>query len=152
MITSKIAANQAFTQINRIFKGGDASRQGTGHDDVIKTAQGDDVDGIKAEISTFSANPLHRFNAEFNAVVRSIRIADKAMAEIETNVEQMESEVEMFLKQYPPYPPGSEGPCQLSEPICIVAQADRSVDDTTGHRRQIYLGGSRLQRRTGVGG
>ena len=41
-------------------------------------------------------------------MVKSIRIADKAMSEVETNIEQLESEVEMFIKQYPPYPPGSE--------------------------------------------
>jgi archaellum component FlaC len=108
MITSKIAANQAFSHVNRIHKGDDAARQANGQDDVIKTPKGEAVDGIKADISAFSANPLHKLNAEFNAVVKSIRIADKAMGEIETNVEQMQSEVEMFLKQYPPYPPGSE--------------------------------------------
>ncbi len=108
MITSKVAANQAFAQVNRMTKGDDASRQNHGNEDVIKTPKGEAVDGIKAEISVFSAHPLQQFNAEFNAVVKSIRIADKAMGEIETNIEQMESEVEMFLKQYPPYPPGSE--------------------------------------------
>ena len=108
MITSKIAANQAFTQINRIYKGDNASREDHGDEDSIKTPKGETVDGIKAEISPFSTHPLQQFNAGFNAVVRSIRIADQAMAEIGANVEQMESEVEMFLKQYPPYPPGSE--------------------------------------------
>ena len=108
MITSKIAANQAFTQINKLYKGDENARQPYRSDDVIKTPKGEAVDGIKADISPFSANPLHQFNAEFNAVVKSIRIADKAMDDIAANVEQMESEVEMFLKQYPPYPPGSE--------------------------------------------
>lgn len=108
MITSKIAANQAFAQVNRMHKVDDASRQHQGRDEAIKTSKGETIDGIKAEISTFSLNPSHQFNTEFNAVVKSIRIADKAMSEIETNIEQMESEVEMFLKQYPPFPPGSE--------------------------------------------
>jgi hypothetical protein len=108
MITSKIAANQAFAQINRIYKGDDASREDHGSEDSIKTPKGEAVDGIKTEISPFSTHPLQKFNAGFNAVVKSIRIADQAMAEIDVNVEQMESEVEMFLKQYPPYPPGSE--------------------------------------------
>jgi hypothetical protein len=108
MITSKIAANQAFAQVNRMHKVDDPSRQRQGSDEAIKTTKGETIDGIKAEISSFSANPSHQFTAEFNAVVKSIRIADKAMGEIETNIEQMESEVEMFLKQYPPYPPGSE--------------------------------------------
>ncbi len=108
MITSKIAANQAFAQVNRMYKVDDASRQHHGRDEAIKTPKGETIDGIKAEISSFSLNPSHQFNTEFNAVVKSIRIADKAMGEIETNIEQMESEVEMFLKQYPPFPPGSE--------------------------------------------
>jgi len=108
MITSKIAANQAFTQVNHMHKVDDVSRQHHGRDEAIKTPKGETIDGIKAEISSFSLNPSHQFNTEFNAVVKSIRIADKAMSEIETNIEQMESEVEMFIKQYPPYPPGSE--------------------------------------------
>ncbi len=108
MITSKIAANQTFAQVSRMNKGDDSSRQNTGSEEVIKTSSGEAIEGIKAELSTFSAHPMHQFNAEFNAVVKSIRIADKAMGEIETNIEQMESEVEMFLKQYPPFPPGSE--------------------------------------------
>ncbi len=108
MITSKVAANQAFLQTSRMAKSDDASRQNTTSEETIKTPGGDEIDGIKAEISTFSAHPHQQFNAEFNAVVKSIRIADQAMGEIETNVEQMESEVEMFMKQYPPFPPGSE--------------------------------------------
>ena len=108
MITSKIAANQAFAQVNRINKVDNSPRQHRGGDEAIKTPKGETIDGIKAEISSFSMHPAHQFNDEFNAVVRSIRIADKAMGEIETNIEQMESEVEMFLKQYPPFPPGSE--------------------------------------------
>jgi archaellum component FlaC len=108
MITSKIAANQAFVQTSRISKNDDANRQNTTSEETIRMPSGEEVDGIKAEISTFSAHPLQKFNAEFNAVVKSIRIADKAMGEIETNIEQMESEVEMFIKQYPPFPPGSE--------------------------------------------
>ena len=108
MITSKTAANQAFIQTSRVTKGDDTPRQNTTSEETIRTPGGDEIDGIKAEISTFSAHPLQQFNAEFNAVVKSIRIADKAMGEIETNIEQMESEVEMFMKQYPPFPPGSE--------------------------------------------
>lgn len=108
MITSKIAANQAFAQVNRMNKADDPMRQHPRGEDAIRTPAGETIDGINAEISSFSAHPAHQFNAEFNAVVKSIRIADKAMGEIETNIEQMDSEVEMFLKQYPPYPPGSD--------------------------------------------
>lgn len=108
MITSKIAANQAFAQLNRLNKVDDSSHHPQERGEAIKTPKGETIDGIKAEISSFSVNASHQFTAEFNAVVKSVRIADKAMSQIETNIEQMASEVEMFLKQYPPYPPGSE--------------------------------------------
>ena len=139
MITSKIAANQAFTQINKIHKGDDASRQGHGNNgDAIKTPKGDVVDGIKADISSFSTNPLHQFNAEFNAVVKSIRIADQAMDDIAANVEQMESEVEMFLKQYPPYPPGSEDRINyLSRFAMLRKQIDQLTIPPNGGARHI---------------
>lgn len=139
MITSKIAANQAFAQVNRLHKGEDNSRQNQGNDDAIKTSGGETIDGIKAEISSFSAHPLQQFNAEFNAVVKSIRIADKAMGEIETNIEQMESEVEMFLKQYPPYPPGSEDRIKyLSRFAMLRKQIDQlTIPPDTGARNII---------------
>lgn len=138
MITSKIAANQAFGQVNRMHKVDDASRQHHGRDEAIKTPTGETIDGIKAEISSFSLNPSHQFNTEFNAVVKSIRIADKAMSEIETNIEQMESEVEMFIKQYPPFPPGSEDRVNyLSRFAMLRKQIDQLTFPPDAGARQI---------------
>jgi len=142
MITSKIAANQAFTQINKLYKGDENARQPHSSDDAIKTPEGDAVDGIKADISSFSTNPLHKFNAEFSAVVKSIRIADQAMEDIAANVEQMESEVEMFLKQYPPYPPGSEDRIKyLSHFAMLRKQIDQlTIPPDAGARRILAEG------------
>jgi len=110
MITSEIAANQAFAQVNRI----DSSHRPTNDNDpVVRTAKGEPIDGVKTEISAFSALPIQKFNAEFNDVIKSIRIADQAMGEIGANIEQMEAQVEIFVKQYPPYPAGSEERGQL---------------------------------------
>jgi archaellum component FlaC len=128
MITSKIAANQAFAQISRLHKSEHAIEHPSGSDDVVKTTKGEAVDGIKADISIFSTNPLQHFNTEFNAVVKSIRMADKAMGEIETNVEQMESEVEMFIKQYPPFPPGSEDRIKYLSRFALLR---RQIDQLT---------------------
>jgi archaellum component FlaC len=128
MITSKIAANQAFAQINRLHRSEDNTGPKQGHEDVVHTAQGEVIDGIKADISVFSTNPLQHFNAEFNAVVKSIRIADRAMGEIEANVEQMESEVEMFMKQYPPFPPGSEDRIKYLSRFALLR---RQIDQLT---------------------
>ena len=105
MITPKIAANQSFGQLNRLHKHDEQQRH---HAAGQGRSETQDVDAVKTQISAFSTHPIQQFNAEFNAVVKSIRIADQAMAEISANIEQMESEVQMFVKHYPPFPPGSE--------------------------------------------
>ncbi|MDJ0668161.1 MAG: hypothetical protein QNJ61_12805 [Desulfobacterales bacterium] len=110
MITPKIAANQSFSQLNRAHKHDEQQRQQVSGQGQTETQ---DIDAVKTEISAFSTNPIQQFNAQFNAVVKSIRIADQAMAEISANIEQMESEVEMFVKHYPPFPPGSEERIEL---------------------------------------
>ena len=113
MITPKIAANQAFTQLNRIHKYDDEQRQHGAGSKSNGPSGYDAVDAVKAQFSVLATHPMQQFNTEFNSVVKSIRIADQAMAEIGANIEQMESEVQMFVKQYPPYPPGSEERLQL---------------------------------------
>ena len=114
MITPKIAANQSFGQLNRLHKHDEQQRQSVAGQGRTETP---DVDAVKTQISTFSTHPMQQFNAEFNAVVKSIRIADQAMAEISANIEQMESAVQMFVKHYPPFPPGSEERVQLLDRV-----------------------------------
>ena len=151
MITSKIAANQTFSHVSRLNRNEETARHNTGNGEVIKTTKGEAVEGIKAEISSFSSHPLLKFNAEFNAVVKSIRIADKAMGEIEANIEQMESEVEMFLKQYPPYPPGSEDRVKyLSRFAMLRKQIDQlTVPPDAGARTIIGCQPERAIKRVG---
>ena len=139
MMTPKIAANQTFSQLNRISKHDDQQRQPTAGPGNSNRSVHTDTDGVKTDISVFAAHPLQQFNTEFNAVVKSIRIADKAMAEIAANVEQMETEVEMFLKQYPPYPPGSEDRIQyLSRFAMLRRQIDKlTIPPDAGARKII---------------
>ena len=63
---------------------------------------------VHVELSNFSTNELQQFNANFNSALKTIRLADRSLAEIETKAEQMQSEMQTFLKMYPPYPPESE--------------------------------------------
>ncbi len=128
MITPKIAANQAFSQLNRVHRHDDQLRQPNAGEGEKNSSAGDAIDGVKAEISAFSTHPIQQFNTEFNAVVKSIRIADQAMDEIGANIEQMESEVQMFVKQYPPYPPGSE---ERSELLNHFAALRKQIDRLT---------------------
>jgi len=63
---------------------------------------------VHVEISDFSNNKLQQFNVNFNSALKSIRITDQSLAEIETKADQIKSEMQTFLKMYPPYPPESE--------------------------------------------
>lgn len=63
---------------------------------------------VRVEISDFSTKKQHQFNANFNSVLKSIRIADQSLAGVETRLDQITSEMQTFLKMYPPYPPESE--------------------------------------------
>jgi hypothetical protein len=128
MITPKIAANQAFARLNRVHKHDDQQRHPGAGEGKKSTSAEDAIDGVRAEISTFSTHPIQQFNTEFNAVVKSIRIADQAMGEIGANIEQMESEIQMFVKQYPPYPPGSE---ERSELLNHFAALRKQIDRLT---------------------
>lgn len=125
MITPKIAANQAFSHLKSIQRHDDQQKHQSAGEGTKKSSTGDAIDGVKAEISAFSTHPIQQFNAEFNAVVKSIRIADQAMDEIGANIEQMESEIQMFVKQYPPYPPGSE---ERSELLNQFAALRKEID------------------------
>jgi len=143
MITSKIAANQAFGQLNRLQRTeGAAERPGEGSGDKVRTARGENVDGVKADLSPIGVNRWQHFNAEFNAVVRSIRIADQAMGEIEDRMGQMVEDVATYVKQYPPYPPGSEERAELLNRFAGLRQmVDRLTVPPDPYARQI-LGGA----------
>jgi hypothetical protein len=143
MITSKIAANQTFAQIVRPQRpeAGEAAGEGSG--DQVRTTRGEMIDGIKTDLSPFGANRWQNFNAEFNAVVRSIRIADQAMGEIESHLERMADEVATYVKRYPPYqsPPYPRESAERAELLNNFAGlrklADRLSVAPDAHARQI---------------
>jgi hypothetical protein len=138
MITSKIAANQTFAQVSRLHRPEAGDRAGDDAGDQIRTARGEKIDGVKADISPLGVNRWQHFNAEFNAVVRSIRIADQAMGEIESHLDQVTSDVAMYVKQYPPYPPDSEERAQLLNRFAGLRQlADRLAMPPDPRARQI---------------
>lgn len=109
MITSKVAVNQAFSEISRVSKSPGDRDNARSHPNTDDGSVNEAVSGdTRTELSAFSTNRLHQFNAEFTSVLKSVRIADQAMEQMQANVEQMQSEVQTFVKMYPPYPPGSE--------------------------------------------
>jgi hypothetical protein len=51
---------------------------------------------------------LDEVNSSLNSVAKSIRLTDSAMETIETYIDQMKAQLLKIVKNYPPFPPGSE--------------------------------------------
>ena len=56
----------------------------------------------------FGVDKLETIHSRFNSVARTIRVADESMGKIENYIDRMETESQRIVKNYPPFPPGSE--------------------------------------------
>ena len=56
----------------------------------------------------FGVVKLETIHSKFNSVARTIRVADESMEKIENYIDRMETESQRIVKNYPPFPPGSE--------------------------------------------
>lgn len=55
-----------------------------------------------------SSSKLDAIHSRLNGIVQRIRLADRTTATIETFIDRMKARLKTILKQYPPFPPGSE--------------------------------------------
>ena len=51
---------------------------------------------------------LETIHSRLNSAARTIRIADENMGKIENYIDRMKAELQRIVKNYPPFPPGSE--------------------------------------------
>ena len=51
---------------------------------------------------------LQEVNDKVNLVAKNQRIFQKQFQQIDNSIEQMKAQLERIIKQFPPYPPGSE--------------------------------------------
>ena len=56
----------------------------------------------------FGVDKLETIHSRFNSVARTIRVADENMGKIENYIDRMKTESQRIVKNYPPFPPGSE--------------------------------------------
>ena len=56
----------------------------------------------------FGVDKLEIIHSRFNSVARTIRVADENMGKIENYIDRMKTELQRIIKNYPPFPPGSE--------------------------------------------
>jgi hypothetical protein len=56
----------------------------------------------------FGVDKLETIQSRFNSVARTIRVADENMGKIENYIDRMKIELQRIVKNYPPFPPGSQ--------------------------------------------
>ena len=56
----------------------------------------------------FGVDKLETIHSRSNSVARTIRIADENMGKIENYIDRMKIELQRIVKNYPPFPPGSQ--------------------------------------------
>ena len=56
----------------------------------------------------FGVDKLEIIQSRLNSAARTIRDADKNMGKIENYIDRMKAELQRVIKNYPPFPPGSE--------------------------------------------
>ena len=56
----------------------------------------------------FGVDKLETIHSRFSSVARTIRVADENMGKIENYIDRMKTELKRIVKNYPPFPPGSE--------------------------------------------
>ena len=107
MTTSNIAINQGLPQISQ-----KAHLTGLGHrqlDHTKKVALPNNADQgwDKIEKDNFSFSNLQASNLHIITAAKSIRIADNTMDNIKTYIDRMKNELQIHVKNYPPFLSGS---------------------------------------------
>jgi len=61
----------------------------------------------------YNFTKLQTVNATFNALAANIRSADRTMETVEMKINRMEADLKTHVKNFPPFPPGSEARIKL---------------------------------------
>jgi archaellum component FlaC len=108
MTASGTTINQVSINFVHAVKNKDLPRQHHDADKTENSLKNDQTEWIKADQGIFESAKFQAFKSSLNAVAKNIRNADKTMEEIETYIEAMKAQLERIVKNYPPFPPGSE--------------------------------------------
>jgi hypothetical protein len=114
MITSNIATNQDLSQISqKAHSTGPVHKQ---PDNVKMKASLNDAGQRwdKIDKDNFLFSKLQVFKISINSAAKSIRIADGAMERITTYIDRMKDEIQVHVKNYPPFLSGSKERIEVS--------------------------------------
>ena len=76
----------------------------------------------------FGVDKLETIHSRFDSLARTIRVADENMGKIEIYIDRMKTELQRIVKNYPPFPPGSE---ERVKRLKSIAAFRRLIDQLT---------------------
>lgn len=104
----EIGQNMALSDFDRSGKAMNKLGQQLTTGKKINSSKDDPVIWAKSQQNSIAFKGFQRVNDDLNVVATSVRNADTAMGTINTYVEQMKTQLDAIVKNYPPYPPGSQ--------------------------------------------
>jgi flagellin-like hook-associated protein FlgL len=108
MSIAEIGSNQSLLHLNFATNTPDSLKEKLGTGRRINVPKEDPSGGVKESLNAGSFDDLQALNAFLNSVATSIKVADSTMGKIETIIDRMKEELGKIIKNYPPFPPGSE--------------------------------------------
>jgi len=116
MITSNIAINQNLPQINQKahLTGPEHRQPDNVKIDNVKNDNDVEQGWDKIDKDSFSFSKLQASNLGIITAAKSIRIADRAMEKIKTYINRMKDELQVHVKNYPPFLAGSKERVEVS--------------------------------------
>jgi flagellin-like hook-associated protein FlgL len=108
MSITEIGSNQSLLHLNFATNTLNSLKQKLGTNRRINVPKEDPSGGVKGSQNVAAFDDLQALNAFLNSVVTSIKVADSTMGKIETIIDQMKEQLGKIVKNYPPFPPGSE--------------------------------------------
>jgi hypothetical protein len=108
VINSEIRISQLFPSHAPKAQNSDSlKKQSDGNKNI--SPQGKDQAGLLKPLrNPFVFDALDLIKSRLNAIAERIRVADKTIESVENYIDKMKAELGRIIKNYPPFPPGSE--------------------------------------------
>ena len=113
MVNSEIRINQvSLSHAPKAHNPDSPTKRSDGNNNI--SAQGNEQSRLLEPVrNPFAFNTLNPVKSRLNAIAESIRASDKAIKAFGNYIDRMKAELGRIIKNYPPFPPGSEERAKL---------------------------------------
>ena len=128
MITSKTSIDQMYPELTPIRKNTDIASQNTNSSKNTNGSGAEATASVKINVSLFEFAIPQSARSAVNMVAASVRRANRAMLEIEKQIDRMKDRLIKHIKNFPPFLPGSEERVKLMKRFSMFR---RQIDQLT---------------------